>query len=96
MSSPVPPTNERAALDQLERIEAVVRGAPTPRVLWRARMLLDQLLRWHEVEQAQREFGEIAERIHKSVRESGEPEITDKEIQAEVDAVRAERAGQSR
>jgi hypothetical protein len=96
MSSSAPPTNERAALDQLERIEAVVRAAPTPRVLWRARMLLDQLLRWREVEQAQREFGEIAERIHRHVRESGEPEMTDVEIQAEVDAVRAGRAGQSR
>jgi Xaa-Pro aminopeptidase len=59
-------------------------------------MLLDQLLRWREIEQAQREFGEITERIHKRVRESGEPDITDQEIQAEVDAVRAERAGHSR
>jgi hypothetical protein len=97
-SSPsTPPADERAALAKLEAAlqdaEAAVRAAPTPRMLWRARVMLDRMLRFREIEQARREFGEIVADIHKRVRESGLPELTDEEIQAEVDAVRA---GESR
>lgn len=95
-SNPPPTADERSALDQLDQIEAVVRSAPTQHVLWRAKVLLDRLVRYREIEQARCEFGEIVEGVHERIRQSGEPEITDEEIQAEVDAVRAQRAGQSR
>jgi hypothetical protein len=91
-----PPPDEAAALDQLERAEAAVRAAPTPRVLWRARVMLDRLIRFREIEQARREFGEIVDQIRADVKASGLPELTDEEIQAEVDAARAERAAKNR
>jgi len=89
-----PPPDEAAALDQLERAEAAVRAAPTRRVLWRARMMLDRLLRADELDQAARDFGEAVEAIRQEVRESGMPIPTDDEIDAEIRAVRDARTAE--
>jgi hypothetical protein len=92
-SSPsTPPTDERAALDQLERIEAVVRAAPTRRVLWRAQVMLDALLRARELAQAGQDFGEALDAVRREIQESGLPPPTAEEIDAEINAARAERA----
>jgi hypothetical protein len=86
---PLPP-EESAALDQLERAEAAVRAAPTPRVLWRARVMLERLLRAREFEQAGRDFGAVVDRHHAAAAEHGE--LSDEEIEAEIQAARSERA----
>jgi hypothetical protein len=90
-ASSTPPPDEAAALDQLERAEAAVRAAPTPRVLLRARVMLDRLLRASEVEQAGRDLGAAVDAIRSEVRQSGLPLPTDDEIDAEIRAVRAAR-----
>src|SRR5689334_11760458 len=92
-----PPSSvaESDALAQLERIAAIVHASATPRVRARALSLLDQVARWPQIQQARREFGELVDRIHEHVRESGEPELTEEEIQAEIDAVRAEHAARA-
>lgn len=87
------PPEESAALDQLEQAEAAVRAAPTPRVLFRARVMLDRLLRADELEQARRDLGDSIERLRREIRESGQPLPTPEEIEAEIAAVRAENRG---
>ena len=90
-SPSTPPPDERAALDQLERIEAVVRAAPTRRVLWRAQVMLDGLLRAREFAQAGRDFDEALDDMRREIQERGLPPPTAEEIEAENDAARAER-----
>ena len=90
-SSSNPPSDERAALDQLERIEAVLRAAPTRRVLWRAQIMLDRILRARELAQAGRDFGDAIDDVRRQIRESGLPAPAPEEIEAEIAAARAER-----
>lgn len=89
-SSPsTPPKDERAALSELERIEAVVQSAPTSRVRARALIVLDRLLRAPEIEQARENLGELIDKYHAAAREHGE--LSDEEIEAEIRASREER-----
>lgn len=91
-SSPsTPPKDERAALSELERIEAIVRAAPTVRVQSRARVLLDRLVRARELEQAGLRLGEALDTIRDEIREAGQPLPTLDEIDAEIEAAREER-----
>jgi hypothetical protein len=87
-----PPADEAAALDQLERAEAAVRAAPTRRVLWRASVMMDRLLRAPELEQAARDFGAALDRIRAEIQARGLPPPSDEEIDAEIQAVRVENA----
>ena len=91
MENSPPPPDERAALDQLERIEAVVRAAPTQRVLWRAQVMLDRILRAREFAQAGRDFGDALDDVRREIHDSGLAAPTPEEIDAEIAAARAKR-----
>ena len=91
MENSPPPPDERAALDQLERIEAVVRAAPTRHVLWRAQVMLDRILGARELAQAGRDFGDALDDVRREIYESGLPAPTHGAIEAEIAAARAKR-----
>jgi hypothetical protein len=47
----------------------------------------DQVERWPQVRQARRELGELVDGVHERIRRGGEPELSEQEIQNEIDAL---------
>jgi predicted AAA+ superfamily ATPase len=88
--SPTLDPDETAALEQLDRIEAVARAKSMPRVVERMRELAERLGGERNPE-ARRQMREVLDRIHSAAEATGLPPLTLDEINDEVSAVRAEK-----